>query len=166
MACGSLLLQDPSGAFWILSADITGDPLTSKTTLTNLIFTAPTINSPSSTWQLSAGLDGGIIATQIAPAGAVTSYALSSSTSNGITFSLTIQDDGILVSTFSTIGFTIVVPWPNNVRMSVWPQSIGLTSTLAGASPLVVSADFSIWSCTLNRFINEDTTNIIVVLDE
>jgi hypothetical protein len=163
MSCGNLILQDPSGGFWILHAADNGQLLTSKTPIPQLGFVAPLLNSPSITWQLSALTNGVITATAISAQSAPSSSLLSSLLNNR--FSLSIADTGILMTTSQGIGPVNVVPYPTNVQMSQFPP-LGLISSVAGATPLTVSADFSIWSCTLNRFINEDTTNIIVVLDE
>jgi hypothetical protein len=163
MSCGNLFLQDPSNRFWILSAANSGVLINSHTSLIISPYTAPVLNSPSFSWQLSADLDGTIAATVIGSISAPTSVVLSSTTARS--FQLSIDDTGILWTTSQGVLPVVSVPYPTNVSMSQWPP-LGLTSSLAGATPLTVSADFSIWSCTLGRFINEDTTNIIVVLSE
>ena len=163
MSCGNLILQDPLSRFWITSAADNGILITALAPISVSNYTAPVITSPSFYWQLSTGLDGAVIATRVAPTGASSSYVLTSLSS--LLWTLTIGDDGVLVTSFGGLGSPTLVPFPSSVNMSTWPP-LGLTSTLSGSTPLTVSADFSIWSCTLNRFINEDTTNIIVVLDE
>jgi hypothetical protein len=163
MSCGNLILQDPIGRFWVTNAADDGVLLTVLSALVLTNYAAPVIQSPSFYWRLSTGLDGAVVATPVSPTGASASYLLTSFTSR--LFTLTIGDDGVLVTTSAGLGSATSVPYPIDVSMSTWPP-LGLTSSLSGATPLTVSADFSIWSCTLNRFINEDTTNIIVVLDE
>lgn len=164
MSCGNLFVQDPSSAFWVVSVADNGVILVTKSTTVLIGFVPPTLASTSFTWQLSALVDGTLTATQIAPTSSPTSVTLTSI--NSIGWNLAIDDSG---NFFQTLVGTVVpglVPFPSGVRMSQWPQNIGLTSTVAGATPLTISADFSIWSCLLNKFINEDTTNIIVVLEE
>jgi hypothetical protein len=163
MSCGNLILQDPLSRFWILHAADNGQLLTSLTTIPQLGFVAPLLNSPSLTWQLSALTNGVITATVVGAQSAPTSVSLSSL--SFFSFGLSIMDTGILVTSSQGIVPAFSVPYPTDVQMSQFPP-LGLISSVAGATPLTVSADYSIWSCTLNRFINEDTTNIIVVLDE
>jgi hypothetical protein len=163
MSCGNLFLQDPVGRFWSLSSDNSGVLVTTLTTTVLAGFSPPIITSASFYWSLSVGIDGAIIASVVSSRPASPSYLLTSSSFK--TFLLTIDDNGVLATTSQTGIVVGQVPFPSNVNMSVWPP-LGLTSSVAGATPLTVSADFSIWSCTLNQFINEDTTNIIVVLDE
>lgn len=164
MSCGNLILQDPSSRFWILSAADNGSLITSLTTAPIVDFAPPVISSASYFWLLSAGNNGTITATPVGSTpSASSSYRLSSTSAKP--FVLTILDTGVLLTTTTGPGPIVQVPYPTNVNMSFWPN-LGLSSSVAGATPLTVSADFSIWSCTLNRFINEDTTNIIVVLDE
>lgn len=166
MACGGFFLLDPSGAYWSLNCDATGTLVTTRTTSTPPFFSAITLISPSLiNWQLSAGVDGGIVGTVVVPIPAgQSSVALLSS--NGFPFTLTVQDNGILLTSSGGVVTSITVPYPMDVTMSHWPLSLNITSSVAGSLPLVVSADYSIWSCALNKFINEDTTNIIVILDE
>lgn len=164
MSCGNLLLQDPIGRLWILSGADDGTLIDSLSSAVINNFVAPIVNSPSHTWQLSALTDGTVVATVVSSVSAPTSLIVSSAT--GKVFSLSINDDGILTTNIQAgLASPGQVPYPIDVTMSTFPN-LGLTSSVSGTTPLTVSADFSIWSCTLNRFINEDTTNIIVVLDE
>lgn len=164
MSCGNTVVQDPLSRFWILGVSDQGTFNLSLTSALFPLFTPPILNSPSFSWQLSALLDGTLTATQVSPTTAPTTLTLASPRQND--WAISIDDSGNIASTFIGIGVVGVVPYPVNVAMSQWPQNIGLTSTITGTSPLTVGADFSIWSCLLNKFINEDTTNIVVVLDE
>lgn len=163
MACGSLSIKDFLGGLWILTADNDGVLITTPTVAVLTMFASPVLASPSFFWQLSAGNDGAVIQTRIAPTAASSSFLLSSP--NLGVFSLQIQDDGVLYTTTANGQVAFRLPPPPNISMSNFPN-LGLISSVAGAAPLTIGADYSIWSCTLNRFINEDTTNIIVVLDE
>jgi hypothetical protein len=163
MSCGNLFLKDPTGRFWILSSGNDGVLQMTSTTFVFTPYSAPVIISPSYYWVLSADTDGTIAATPTSPTSGSTSYNLSSVLAYN--FVLTIDDTGVLLTTSQGLVPPIVVPYPTNISMSKWPN-LGLVSSVAGNTPLTVSADFSIWSCTLNRFINEDTTNLIVVLSE
>jgi hypothetical protein len=164
MSCGNTVVQDPLSRFWILGVDDFGTFNLSLTTAIFPFFTTPILNSPSFSWQISALTNGTLTATRVSGTVAPSGFTLASPRQNDWT--LSIDDNGNIASTFAGIGVVGVVPYPVNISMSQWPQSIGLTSTLTGSSPLTVGADFSIWSCLLNKFINEDTTNIVVVLDE
>lgn len=163
MACGSLLIKDLFGGLWTLTADDGGVLVTTSTAAVLTMFTPPVLTSPSFFWQLSAGNDGAIIQTRVSPTAASSSFLLSSPSLR--VFSLQIQDDGVLYTTTTNGQVAFRLPPPPNISMSNFPN-LGLISSVAGAAPLTIGADYSIWSCTLNRFINEDTTNIIVVLDE
>jgi hypothetical protein len=163
MSCGNLFLQDPLKRIWILSANDNGTLITSLTAVPVSGLVAPALTSPSYYWQLSATVNGVITATPVVATSASSSYLLSSI--SGKVFLLTILDTGVLLTSAQVGGLSIQVPYPTDVSMSQWPN-LGLTSSIAGATPLTVNADYSIWSCTLNRYVNEDTTNIIVVLDE
>jgi hypothetical protein len=171
MSCGNLILQDGSGGFWIVTAGDDGGLIFTTAPLILPNYVAPVLTSPSFYWQLSvSGVIGfrptspAIAATQVSPTAASSSFLLTSV--DLLRFTLTIDDNGVLATTSQAgVGTQAVAPYPSSVSMSFWPP-LGLTSSISGATPLTVSADFSIWSCTLNQFINEDTTNIIVVLDE
>lgn len=163
MSCGNLILQDPLGRFWVMSAGNNGQLINALTPLVMTNYTPPVITSPSYYWQLSSLSNGTITATPVSPTSASSSYQLT--TLSGFGFMLTMEDDGVLYTTGQIGQVFISVPYPTNVSMSKWPN-LGLISSVAGATPLTVSADFSIWSCTLNRFVNEDTTNLVVVLSE
>lgn len=165
MSCGNTVVQDPLNRFWVVGVDDLGTFNLSMTSATFPFFTPPVLNSPGFSWQLSAQVDGTLTATQVGGTSAPDSLVLASSAQHD--WALSVDDSGNLTSTFVGIGVGgSVAPRPVNVSMSQWPSNLALTSTLTGTSPLTVGADFSIWSCLLNKFINEDTTNIIVVLDE
>jgi hypothetical protein len=90
-----LFLQDPNNNFWTVGIGSDGVFITTPTSAISP-FTPPTLSSPSFTWQLSAGIDGAIVATSIASARAATSLRISAFGTS--TSTVTIQDDGTLVS--------------------------------------------------------------------
>src|SRR5580765_6190802 len=111
MSCGNLFLQDPVNRFWILSASDDGTLVTSQTPTIPPNFTPPVITSPSFFWRLSSTVNGVITATSVGATAASSFYNLSSI--NGKVFSLTMQDNGVLLTTSSAGALAgILVPYP------------------------------------------------------
>lgn len=168
MPCGSPTLKSIDGQFWALSVTSADGGLvtTGPSPVGPLFHNAPILSGPTTFWSLSVDVDGSVVTTRTGTSlGAAATLSVISD--SGAFYNLTVDDTGTLATTPS--GLTGLnpgtVPYPVNVNMSTFGV-VNLACDIPGAENLTIGADYSIWSCSLNKFVNEDTTNIVVVLDE
>lgn len=138
--------------------------MTTPTTI-SVPFNDPTlIDSNNVVWKITASTSGLIVATTGVTSDHAVPYLEIDSSPGNVTFSSVITSNGTLLMTPSP-GLQAAIPYPKNITMSRWPQSIGVIYIPLGVS-VAVSADMSNWCCSLQKFVKPEDTTILVVLDE
>lgn len=163
-----VLLKDPLNRLWQMSIDNQGLLLTTLLPNTMSQIDGPTIASdPTRQWHLSAELDGTIVSTFVPPTPLrqILNY-IPMKSPNGGTFKIQVDSSGLLLSTVTAVMLPDSIPYPFDVTMSRWPDSIGVTCPACANATVSVLGDLACWCCVCNAFVKPEDTTILVILDE
>lgn len=159
----NVLLPDPNKNLWQLSVQDDGTIATTLTAL-NIPVNAPVLQGTNFQWALSAGTDGSLVASPAAVPSALSYIPLISPAGN--VFKLVIDSGNLATVASSVLGAPEFIPRPQDVTMSQWPVSIGVTCPKCANAAITVGGDLSCWCCVCSSFVDANDTTILVVLEE
>src|SRR5581483_5269931 len=153
------LIPSPNGQNWTLGITDNGE-LTTTPARQAGIPSPMKIASPSFSWLITADNNGAIVTTQFSLDSSPFYWTLRSLPSF-LRYAISADDLGELQTQLFNVAANIsaTVPYPQDVTMSRWPDTIGLICYSCGNATVSLSADMSCWCCSCNSFVDVEDTN-------
>lgn len=163
-------LGTPTNNFWAMSVDDVGDLTLTSVNFVPSRHNPPVLNVADKAFRLDVDETEAIVVRQIVPGTVPVSFDyIPLNSPNFLPYKLTVDQSGELTITQTAALLPDMIPYPDDVRMSVYGDAPPLTPLICiscGNASVTASADLSLWCCTCSSFVTPEDTNIIVVLDE